>query len=45
MVDTTHDTDDGPPRTPCSNTRNLSKSSTSPKVDVTKKSKIFVTPN
>jgi hypothetical protein len=38
-------TDGGPPRMPCFNKRNLSKSSTSPKVDVNKKSKIFVTPN
>jgi hypothetical protein len=28
MVDTIHDTDGGLPRTPCSNKRNLSKSST-----------------
>jgi hypothetical protein len=39
MVDTIHDTDGGLPRTPYSNKRNLSKSSTSPKVDVNKKIK------
>jgi hypothetical protein len=39
MVDTIHDIDGGPPRMPCSNKRNLSKSSTSPKVDVNKKIK------